>query len=109
MMVFSAYRFLTTESIKAAFIHLGLPSYFRVELAVAKIPGAIVIILPLVSIRFKEIAYTGFALTFISAFIAHFSFGDPASVAIIPSAFPGILIVSYSYLQKTKKTSTVTG
>jgi len=73
MMLFSAYSYLTNEVMKSGFVHLGFPSYFRIELAVAKILGVIVLILPLIPNRLKEFAYTGFAITFISAFIAHLS------------------------------------
>src|SRR5579871_6193811 len=81
MMLFSAYNYLTNEQIKGAFVHLGFPSYFRIELAVAKILGAIVLLLPFASQTLKTIAYAGFGITFISAFIAHVSSGDPFSYA----------------------------
>jgi uncharacterized membrane protein YphA (DoxX/SURF4 family) len=101
MMLFSAFNYLTNEAMKNGFIHLGFPSYFRIELAIAKILGAIALVLPL-SARLKEIPYIGFAITFISAFIAHLSSGDPVSVAIMPLIFLGILVVSYLYLDKVK-------
>jgi hypothetical protein len=88
---------------KVAFVHLGFPSYFRIELAIAKILGAIVLILPLIPNRLKEFAYTGFAITFVSAFIAHISSGDPVSVALMPVVFLVILVVSYIYFHKTRK------
>jgi hypothetical protein len=100
MMLFSAFNYLTNEVMKGAFVHLGFPSYFRIELAVAKILGAIVLILPLIPNHLKEFAYFGFAITFISALIAHFSSGDPFSVAIAPLVFLGILAVSYWYFRR---------
>ena len=87
MMLFSAYGYLTSEALKAAFVHLGFPAYFRIELAIAKITGAIVLLVPVIPKRIKEFAYLGFALTFISAFIAHISSGDPISVAMMPEIF----------------------
>jgi len=100
MMLFSAYGYLTSEAMKAAFVHLGFPGYFRIELAIAKITGAIVLLVPVIPKRIKEFAYFGFAITFISAFIAHTSSGDPISVAIMPLLFSGILLVSYIYNDK---------
>jgi len=103
MMLFSAFNYLTNEVMKGAFVHLGFPSYFRIELAVAKILGAIVLVLPLIPNRIKEFAYFGFAITFVSAFIAHLSSGDPVSVALMPVGFVVILVVSYIYSHKTRK------
>jgi len=103
MMLFSAYSYLTNEEIKAAFVHLGFPSYFRIELAIAKIAGALALILPFISAPFKGFAYAGFAITFISAIVAHLASADPASVVMMPAVFLAILSISYIYFQKTKK------
>jgi len=103
MMLYAAFNYFTNEEIKGAFVHLGFPSYFRIELAVVKVLGAITLLLPVIHNRLKEFAYFGFAITFISAFIAHLSSGDPVSVAFAPLAFLGILVVSYIYLLKKIK------
>lgn len=100
LMLFSAYGYLTSDEMKGAFVHLGFPGYFRIELAVAKIVGVIVLLVPVFSKRMKEFAYMGFAITFISAFIAHTSAGDPISLAIMPLIFSGILLASYVYTSK---------
>lgn len=102
MMLFTAFGYLTNADMKAAFVHLGFPDYFRIELAVLKVLGALVLILPMVSSKIKSFAYFGFALTFISAFIAHFASGDPISVAIMPILFLVILAVSFYYHDKWK-------
>ena len=78
-MGFTAYAQLRLPQVAQAFTHLGFPGYFRVELACAKLIGIVVILLP-VPARLKEWAYAGFAITLVSALIAHFSVGDgPAS------------------------------
>lgn len=100
MMLFISYSYFTNDEMKGAFIHLGFPSYFRIELAIAKIIGVVLILMPIIPIRIKELAYAGFALTFISAFIAHTSSGDPMSVAIMPLIFLGVLAASYFYNNK---------
>lgn len=99
MMLFSALGYLTNEEMKAGFVHLGFPSYFRIELAIAKIIGVLVLLIPFPK-RIKDAAYVGFAITFISAFVAHTSSGDPLSVAIMPIIFLGILVLSFIYSNK---------
>jgi len=103
MMIFSAYNYLTNEEMKAAFVHLGFPSYFRVELAIAKILGAIALVVPGLPFRLKEFAYFGFGITFTSACIAHLSSGDPISVALMPFVFLILLFVSYIYYRKIRR------
>lgn len=102
MMVFSAYGYFSNPDMKVAFVHLGFPDYFRIELGVLKVLGALVLILPQVSDKIKSFAYFGFALTFVSAFIAHLASGDPMSVATTPIIFLVILGVSYYYQDKFK-------
>jgi hypothetical protein len=95
MMLFSALSYLTNPDMKAAFVHLGFPGYFRIELGLVKVFGALALILPIVPKSIKDLAYFGFAITFISAFIAHLSSGDPMSMAIMPLVFLGILAASF--------------
>ena len=94
MMTYSAYAYLTQEKVAAGFQHLGYPGYFRVELAIAKLIGAVLLVLPLGG-RVKEWVYAGFTITFISAAIAHISSGDPASVYSMPIVILVFLAVSY--------------
>jgi len=72
---FTAFGQLAMPQVAAAFEHLGFPSYFRAELAFAKFIGIAVLLAP-VPARLKEWAYAGFAITLVSALIAHFSVGD---------------------------------
>jgi len=101
MMLFSGFSYLTNEEMKGAFVHLGFPSYLRVELATAKILGAMALIIPAIPFTIKQFAYFGFAITFVSAFLAHVSVGDSANYAAMPLIFLVILAVSYFYNQKT--------
>ena len=95
MMLFSAYGYFTNPDMKLAFVHLGFPDYFRIELGIAKIIGAIILIVPKIPNRLKEFSYAGFAITFVSAFIAHIASGDPLSIGIMAIIFLVILILSY--------------
>jgi hypothetical protein len=98
VMVFSAINFNLREPygpMKGAFRHLGLPDYFRIELTIAKILGVLALLIPHVPRKIREFAYAGFAITLISASIAHFSSGDSAMFVIDPLLFLCLLIVSY--------------
>ncbi|RBQ07071.1 DoxX family protein [Pedobacter miscanthi] len=99
MMIFSGYSYLTNETIKQAFHHLGFPDYFRIELAIAKIIGAVILLIPIKG-KLKEWAYAGFAITFVSAFIAHTASGDPINNRIGPVVFLIVLFLSYFTNQK---------
>jgi hypothetical protein len=74
-MSFTAYAQLRLPQVAEAFTHLGFPAYFRVELSLAKLAGAVLLLAP-VPARMKEWAYAGFAIDLTSALIAHFSVGD---------------------------------
>jgi hypothetical protein len=110
VMVFSIFNFIFNDRFpfpngkEGAFVHLGLPHYFKIELTVAKILGVVALVVPNVPRTVKEFAYFGFGLTLVSASIAHYSVGDARNLSVLfvidPLIFLGILIVSYSYFQK---------
>jgi uncharacterized membrane protein YphA (DoxX/SURF4 family) len=100
MMFYSAYAYLTQDAMVQAFHHLGYPDYFRVELAIGKILGAILLIAP-VSAKIKEWVYAGFVITFISAFIAHTASGDPVNYRVMPVIFLVLVLVSYFTYHKS--------
>ena len=74
-MGFTAYAQMTLPQVAEAFARLGFPDYFRVELSWAKLLAIVVLLTP-VPARLKEWAYAGFAITIVSALIAHWSVGD---------------------------------
>jgi hypothetical protein len=75
-MSFTAYAQLSLPQVAEAFVHLGFPDYFRVELSWAKLVGVVLLLAP-VPPRLKEWAYAGFAIDLASAVIAHLAVGDP--------------------------------
>jgi hypothetical protein len=75
-MGFTAYAQLRIPDVAAAFAHLGFPAYFRIELSWAKLAGLAALLVPMVPARLKEWAYAGFAITLVSALIAHLAVGD---------------------------------
>lgn len=94
IMLFSAYVYLVETTLETAFTHLGFPAYFRVELAIAKIIGTFLLLVPIRG-SFKEWVYAGFTFTFISASLAHLNAGDAVATWISPLLFLGVLLISY--------------
>ncbi|HYV48469.1 MAG TPA: DoxX family protein [Myxococcaceae bacterium] len=74
-MGFTAYAQLRLPQVAEAFTRLGFPASFRVELSWAKLLGVVVLLAPAPA-RLKEWAYAGFAITLVSALIAHLSIGE---------------------------------
>jgi hypothetical protein len=105
VMLFSAINFSFNRPLSPAgesFAHLGLPNYFKIELTVAKILGVLALLIPNIPTKAKEFGCFGFAITLVSASIAHFSTGDGIQFIIDPLLFLGALIVSYWYFHKIK-------
>jgi hypothetical protein len=100
VMFISALNFGFNPAMKSGFVHLGLPNWFRVELTTAKILGSFALILPNLPRWIKEFTYSGFAITLISASIAHLSSGDSLLYEIGHSTFFASLVVSFWYYQK---------
>jgi hypothetical protein len=94
MMTFAAYSYITQPALQQGFHHLGFPGYFRIELAIAKLIGVMLLLAP-VADRVKEWTYAGFGITFISAFIAYTASGDPVFNSMMPLLFSGLLVISY--------------
>lgn len=82
------------------FGHLGLPDYLRIELSVAKALGVLALLLPGIPRKVKDFAYAGFAITLISAAVAHFATGDDLMFVIDPLLFLLVLAVSYVFLDR---------
>lgn len=100
MMLASAFMYFSNPMVAQGFHHLGFPDYFRVELGVAKLLGAALIVVPQIPRRIKEWAYIGFFITFISAGVAHFNSGDEVSKVLSP-ILPFVLFgISYIYYHR---------
>lgn len=89
-----------TELAKEGIRHLGYPDYFRIELTVFKVLGALALILPMIPARLKEWAYVGFGITMVSAFIGHAVVDGVNTQTFLPLVFLGILIISYIFYHK---------
>jgi hypothetical protein len=89
-----------TEMAKEGIRHLGYPDYFGIALAVFKVCGACLLIIPRVRGRVKEWIYAGFAFDFIFAFISYMSVEGATGVTFFPLIILVILIISYIYYHK---------
>jgi hypothetical protein len=90
----AAFAYLTTspEAVEN-FRHVGYPQQLRVLLGVAKLAGAIVLLLPRLP-TLKEWAYAGFTFMWIAASVAHYLAGDKP-LFLLPVALIAALAVSY--------------
>ena len=84
-----------SELAKEGIRHLGYPDYFRVLLAVFKVIGALVLILPFIKGRVKEWAYAGFGITMISASVSHGMVDGFSGQMCFPLLIFAILVISY--------------
>lgn len=96
MPAFTSNSELAIEGIR----HLGYPDYFRVMLTVFKVTGAICLLLPMIKGRYKEWAYAGFGITFISAAVSHTSVDGFSGQTVFPLVMFVVLIVSYVFYHK---------
>ena len=75
------------------FAHVGYPQQLRIILGIAKILGAIILVVPGFA-KLKEWAYAGFTFAWISAFIAHYLAKDGPK-AFAPLILLALLVISY--------------
>lgn len=77
---------------------LGFPDYFRIELVLAKIAGAIILLLPVTTLRVKEWIYAGFIISMTSGLIAHICTHDPVSKIIFVAVDLMLVLLSIRYV-----------
>ena len=80
--------------------HLGIPRYLGLEVSIGQLIGLVLLIVPAVPARFKEWAYVGFGIMYLTAMNAHISVGDPMGNTIMAIVFFGLLLVSYTSFHK---------
>ena len=82
--------------------HLGLPNWFRLELGIGSFIGGLIILLPFVAKRFKEWAYVGLGIVYISALIAHLAVDGIIPMSFTPLVTFAFLLISYLTYHKLK-------
>ena len=78
---------------------LGYPLYFFVLLGVCKVIGALLLVIPKVPLKLKELAYAGFLFDLVFAALSHIAIGETTEIAA-PVLFLVVLFVSYRYWNK---------
>jgi hypothetical protein len=92
-----------TEMAREGIRQLGYPAYFGTMLAVFKVAGAVVLMLPMFPRRLKEWAYAGFAFDFIAACISTgvvFGVGSEVVSPLIALVILALSYISYHKLQR---------
>ena len=87
--------------------HVLIPRYLSLEISIGQLIGLVLLIVPAIPKRFKEWAYVGFGIMYISALVAHIAVGDPfVPFGLMAVLFFGLLLASYisfHKLQEAKK------
>ena len=92
--VFAAFAYLSgSPQAVQGFAHVGYPQQLRIILGIAKLLGAIALVIPGLP-KLKEWAYAGFTFAWVSAFIAHYLAKDGPK-AFMPLILLVFLFVSY--------------
>lgn len=92
-----------SEMAKEGIAHLGYPEYFGNWLAICKVIGSLVLVIPQIPARYKEWAYVGFGITMVSALVSNAAVDGVSAMLLMPIAFFAILGVSYTYFHKLHK------
>jgi len=93
--VFAAFTYLLgSPQTVQEFAHVGYPQQLRIILGIAKLLGAITLVVPGLA-KLKEWAYAGFTFAWISAFVAHYLAKDGPK-AFMPLILLLVLVVSYA-------------
>ena len=81
--------------------HLLIPRYLALEASIGQLIGLVLLIVPAIPKRFKEWAYVGFGIMYLTAFIAHISVGDTfVPFGLMSLAFLALLVASYVNFHK---------
>jgi len=92
--VFAAIAYLSGSSQAVqGFAHVGYPQQLRIILGIAKLLGAITLVVPGLP-KLKEWAYAGFTFAWISALVAHYLAKDGPK-AFMPLILLVFLVISY--------------
>lgn len=95
---------MNSEMAKEGTAHLNLPRYLGIEVSIGQLIGAVLLAVPAVPARFKEWAYVGFGIMYLTALIAHIAVGDPfVPFGMMALLFFGLLLTSYISFHKLQK------
>ena len=87
--------------------HLLIPRYLGIEASIGQLIGLVLLIVPAIPARFKEWAYVGYGIMYLTALNAHLAVGDAfIPYGLMAILFFGLLLTSYitfHKLQEAKK------
>jgi hypothetical protein len=95
--------FMNSEMAKEGTQHVGIPRWLGLEISIGQLIGLVLLIVPAVPARFKEWAYVGFGIMYLSAINAHIAVGDPLGNSIMAAVFFGLLLTSYICFHKLQE------
>lgn len=76
--------------------HLLIPRYLALEVSIGQLIGLVLLILPAIPSRFKEWAYVGYGIMYLTALNAHLAVGDPfVPFGLMSILFFLLLLCSY--------------
>jgi uncharacterized membrane protein YphA (DoxX/SURF4 family) len=94
MSAFAGFAYLSgSAQAVEGFTHVGYPQQLRILLGIAKLLGAITLVVPGLP-KLKEWAYAGFTFAWVAAFVAHYLAKDGPK-AFMPLVLLALLAVSY--------------
>ena len=95
--------FMNSEMAKEGTQHVGIPRWLGLEISIGQLIGLVLLIVPAVPARFKEWAYVGFGIMYLSAINAHIAVGDPLGNTIMAAVVFGLLVTSYISFHKLQE------
>jgi len=93
---------LSNPDSNEVFKHLGYPRYFEVMLAIFKLTGGLILIIPPIPKRIKEWVFAGYGIDFICAAIS-FLVVDGTTGAIFLFPLISLLVLIICYISYHKK------
>jgi len=94
--------FMNSEMAIKGTEHLEIPRYLSLEVSIGQFIGMLLLIIPAVPARFKEWAYVGFGILYLTALNAHLAVGDTIAEILMPVLFFGLLLTSYLSYHKLR-------
>jgi hypothetical protein len=95
--------FMNSEMAIEGTKHIGIPRWLGLEVSIGQLIGLVLLIIPTVPARFKEWAYVGFGIMYLTAVNAHIAVGDPLGNTIMAAVFFGLLLISYISFHKLQE------
>jgi hypothetical protein len=84
--------------------HLLIPRYLALEVSIGQLIGLVLLIVPAIPQRFKEWAYVGYGIMYLTALNAHLAVGDAfVPYGLMSIIFFGLLVCSYVTYHKLQE------